>query len=263
MSIAHHLKKISFSIGLATLVSLALNLACTIPQIKADRLESDSFVIQFGNFNMGSGKRTGTNYNLTYTMGQIAPGPYGDYDTSDYFLGSGFQYIYQIPTFSFSISELQIDFGSMSPGSFYTGSNTLTINTRGAGGYTIYAYESDQLAHTNGTDQIPDTTCDDSDCDETQAAKWSSTDAYGFGFNAQGDTVATDFTAAGNADCTANDECFRQFADINSESMQSIMSSTQIADNDQATITYQTAISGLQAAGNYYTSVVYIAVPGY
>ena len=48
----------------------------------AERLVSESYVIQFGNFNMGAGKREGTLYNVSYTLGQTAAGPYGDYGST-------------------------------------------------------------------------------------------------------------------------------------------------------------------------------------
>lgn len=229
----------------------------------AERLESDSYVIQFGNFNMGSGKREGTNYNVSYTLGQTAAGPYGDYESSSYFVGSGFQYIYQIDEFEFSISDLNINFSTLTPSNLVTDSNTLTISTRGAGGFTVYAYEQYPLTHSDGTTQIADTICDGGGCSETEAKPWTSNTTYGFGFNAQGDTVSSDFTSS-DPDCSNNTECFRQFADeSNSETMQAVMSSSDIAQDETATITYQLAVSGTQAAGIYQTGIIYVAVPGY
>jgi len=237
------------------------------PLAEAERLESDSYIIQFGNFNMGAGKREGTSYDLSYTLGQTASGPYGDYgDTgSTYFVGSGFQYIYQIGEFEFSISDLDLDFGIMTPGVLSQVDNTLTISTRGAGGYTVYGYETQPMTHHTGTTEIDDTTCDagTGGCDETEAKEWDDADEPGFGFNAQGDTVSSDFKST-DPDCSSDSICFRQFADqSNSESMQAIMSSAYIADDVEALITYQLGIEGIQAAGNYQTSIVYIAVPGY
>jgi hypothetical protein len=265
------LNKIKFSkISLVSLAATTLFLFILIlsqqwvpSKALAERMESDSFVIQFGNFNMGSGKREGTNYNVSYSLGQTAAGPYGDYGSTNYFVGAGFQYIYQIGYFEFSISDLNITFEELIPGFHQTDSNTLTISTRGAGGYTVYGYEQYPLTQLDGTTQIPDTTCDSGSCDETEAKPWTTQSVPGFGFNAQGDTVSSDFTAS-DPDCANDTECFRQFADESSgESMQSIMSSASIAREDEATITYKLGIDGTQEAGTYQTGIIYVAVPGY
>lgn len=221
----------------------------------ADRLESDSYVIQFGNFNVGSGEGDSSSYGLTYTIGQTAPGPFGEYGSSTYFVGSGFQYIYQIQTFAFSIDQVAIDLGELIIGSHSTASNKLTITTRGGYGWTIYAYEEAPLTHRNGTDTIPDTTCNAGGCDETTAAVWTTQTVPGFGFNVTSTDAESDFV---------DSTYFRQFADIsNAETMQSIMSSNNIASNNSGTVTYKVGIDDQQQAGEYQTAVVYVAVPGY
>lgn len=223
--------------------------------VQADRLESDSYVIQFGNFNIGSGEAQGGNYGLTYTIGQTAPGPFGEYGVSNYFVGSGFQYIYQINTFGFTIDQVSLDLGELIIGQHSSASNQLTITTRGAGGYTIYAYEERPLTHSNNVDTIPDTTCDGGGCDETTAAVWTNPAIPGFGFNVEADDAVADFI-----DTTY----FRQFADDSSgETMQPIMSDTNIANSETGTVTYKAGIDGSVAAGNYQTAIAYIAVPGY
>ena len=223
--------------------------------VQADRLESDSYVIQFGNFNVGSGGGETNNYGLTYTIGQTAPGPFGEHGISNYFIGSGFQYIYQINTFGFSIDEVALDLGELAVGQHHTASNELNITTRGAGGYTIYAYEEKPLTHSSGADFIPDTTCDGGGCDETIAGVWSNQNVPGFGFNISSPDAAADFL---------DSTYFRQFADDSSgENMQVIMSSDNVVSNRRGTVTYKVGISGSRAAGNYQTAVAYVAVPGY
>lgn len=226
-----------------------------VSSARAERLESDSYVIQFGNFNVTSGEKESTSYKVTDTVGQTFAGPFGQYGSSSYFIGAGFQYIYQIDTFAFSISAVDIDLGLLTPGIHNSASNVLTITTKGAGGYTVYAYELHPLRHSGGTTDIPDTTCDNGLCTEATATPWTNQNIPGFGFNAAGADVPADFVDA---------TYFRQFADYESaEIMQPVMTDTTIAKNEQATITYKAGVSGLQAAGNYQTGVVYVAVPGF
>ena len=254
---------ISLLIGTMTLICWS---RCN--SIQAENMQSDSYLIQFGNFNMGSGKfDQGTAYNVSYTLGQSGAGPYGSYGESEnsyYFIGAGFQYIYQIGEFSFTISDIDIDLGELMPGTHNTGSNVLTISTRGAGGYTIYTYEQYPLAHANGLDFIADTSCDTGyTCTVTAAKPWMTESIAGFGFNAVGDNVSTDFTTA-NPVCITDTQCFRPFANVSGGgTMQAIMSSTDIAKDEQATITYKAGIEGDQVAGQYETGIIYVAVPGY
>ena len=94
--------------GLIIILALScyFGLFTIIPLVQAERLESDSYIIQFGNFNVTSGTKTSGNFSLTDTVGQTADGPLSN---GNYFVGSGFQYLYQIGEFSFSISDLSID----------------------------------------------------------------------------------------------------------------------------------------------------------
>ncbi len=276
------------SLGLLVMTGV-IGLSCLITPalVKADRLESESYIIQFGNFNTGAGKTNEEraadgepfSHQVSYTMGQTAAGPYGDFGAggSTYFIGSGFQYIYQIEEFQFSISDIQLEFDNVLAGSHHTNTNQLTVNTRGAGGFSVFAYELAPLTSSAGS-TIPDTTCDSTTdpCDETEAKPWINEDVPGFGFNVHGTTAASDFQLS-DSDCSLESscsdqgeencptDCYRQFADISSgtETMQPVMSSLVIAENESVTVTYQLGISPAQPAGNYETGIVYVAVPGY
>jgi len=240
----------------ATCLSLIWLVIRFAPPALAESLSSDSFLITFGNFNVTSGEKSGEGYILTDTVGQTGAGPYGEYGVSGYFLGGGFQYIYQIQYFSFNISKLNIDLGTLSASDFNTDFHTLGITTRGASGYAVYAYEGHPLRHEDDIAAIiDDTICDSGNCDEETAGIWTTPGNGGFGFNAFGDDVPSDFISENH---------YRQFANVAStENMQIVMSSDNIAHNAQATITYQAGLSGSEAAGNYQTYVVYVAVPGY
>lgn len=226
--------------------------------VSAEEMKSDSYKIQFGNFNMASGKRDGDTYILSDTMGGLAVGPYGQYGSSNYFIGSGFQYVYQIDYFFFSISKLSIELGELFADSFKTDSHTINITTNGASGYNVYVFENHPLRQITADlvdpNDINDTNCD-AGCDESTAGLWIDASNAGFGFNVSGDDVASDFI---------NSNYFRQFANNeDGESMQSIMGSNNVALDRSATVNYKAAMPGNQAAGNYQTSIVFVAVPGY
>ncbi|NCS97654.1 MAG: hypothetical protein GW762_03650, partial [Candidatus Pacebacteria bacterium] len=206
-------------------------------------------------FNVTSGEKSSSNYNVTDTVGQTAAGAFGEYGTSGYFVGAGFQYIYQIKTFSFIISDLTMDLGELTDGAFGTDNHTLEITTRGAGGYTIYAYEQHPLRIPTTSYIINDTTCDAGTCTTSAASIWTNPSIDGFGFNIQGDDIPTDFV---------NNTYFRPFAnDEAAATMQPVMSSSNIALQRTSTVTYQAAKAGDTAAGQFQTAVVYVAVPGY
>lgn len=237
-----------------------VGLWCLAPivRVSADRMNSDSYIIQFGNFNMSSGQQSDATeqyFYLTHTAGQTAAGPFGEYGVSGNFLGSGFQYIYQINEFSFVISDVDLDFGELAIDTHRTTSNQLTITTRGAGGYSVYAYELHPLRHSNGTDYIIDTQCNSNNCDEDTAGDWTDQTKPGFGYNMSGDDVPAGFS---------DSDKYKRFADnSDGEARREVMHSDNIAEDKTSTVTYKVGINADQAAGDYQTGIVFTAVPGY
>lgn len=240
-------KKLIFSIFLSLITCYLL----LITSARAVNMESENYKIQWGNINIGGGKKSSSSYTVTDTIGQNAPGLYTG---SGYTVRSGFQYIHTLVPFSFVISDLTIDLGTLSIRYPSTDSNQLTVSAGGANGYEVLAYESHPLRSENNTD-IPDTTCDNGNCDETTAEEWVQDTTYGFGYNIQGDDIPSDFT---------DSDYFRQFADDEAdETHQTVMSNNSVTEQAQATVTYKANISATQETGNYETSIVYIAVPRY
>ncbi|MEA3354997.1 MAG: hypothetical protein U9Q63_00750 [Patescibacteria group bacterium] len=238
------------SIKLATIFIAIFILSST--SIKAvNRMESESYKLKFTNLNMTSGSKESSNFKVLDTIGQFAP---GQYSSSGYYVKAGFPYIKTIIAFSFTISDLSIDFSTLPLNTLTTKTNTLSVSCGGAGGYSVSAIADHPLKLQASATTIPDTTCNTS-CDESTADVWTSTDKYGFGFNMTGDDIASDFT---------DSTYFRQFADLAStESPQIIMLSSNVGTNRTATVTYQANISGSQAAGDYENQITYTAVPSY
>lgn len=238
-----------------TATIILLLLASKMSLVNADRLESNSYVIQFGNFNVTSGEKSSSSYTVTDTVGQTGAGPFGEYGSSTYFVGSGFQYIYQIDDFSFELSKQDIDLGTLLIGSHSSDAHTMTVTTRGAGGYTVYAYETQPLTHSNDSDTIPNTTCDAADCSYTTSSIWNNQSVPGFGYNMSGDDVPAAFI---------DSTYFKAFADDSlSQPQQAVMGSTNIANARTATTTYKAGIDSSQAAGEYDTTIIFTAVPGF
>ncbi|MBI5151092.1 MAG: hypothetical protein HZA34_00800 [Candidatus Pacebacteria bacterium] len=222
-----------------------------LPKASAN-MSSNSFIIQFNNLNMTSGSKTSSSYKVTDTVGQNAPGKYG---TTGYIVKAGFQYIYTIGNFSFSISNTMINFGLLTPNTFATGTTTLTVSAKGAGGYTVTTYENYPLKKIGTSATIADTTCNAGTCTEGTAGVWTDATKPGFGYNMTGSDIPAAFVDA---------TYFKQFANYSqNEPPQTIMSNAGVVKNRQATVTYKVAVSGNQTAGNYENNITYIATPGY
>ena len=225
----------------------------SLETLEAFSMSNDNFKIDFGNLNMGSGKPTGSGKSVSFTTGQIAPGLYSG---TNFKVRAGFQYVYSIIPFRFSISTLDIDFGTVEPTNPVTRTNTLTISNGSANGYSVTAYENHQLLVPATGAQIPDTTCDSGLCSESTAAAWTSTLTYGFGYRCDdlsGTDCHTDFTTG---------TYYKQFANASlNETADAVMVGTNVGREKQVQVTYKVNISGTQEAGAYSSTIIYIATP--
>lgn len=221
----------------------------------AQTMSNTNYRLQMGNLNMTAGKPTGPSNKLNLTVGQTAPGLYSKTGVN-YKVRAGFQYIKSIIAFAFSISETNINFGTLSPTTPVTRTNNLTISNGSANGYQITAFENHQLNVPSTGSIIPDTTCDDGTCTQSTSALWNNTLTYGFGYrcdNVTGTDCASGFT-------TAN--YYKQFADNSvSETPQAVVSGTNVGTNKQVQITYKVNISSSQPPGTYTNVITYIATP--
>ena len=255
-AINNHRKKkaiiASFALGAFFLVSTLSKHILHLNNVVWANMASDNYEIQYDNINMTSGEKTKEGaYTITDTVGQTAP---GEYSKNGYVVKSGFQYVYAIGNFGFSLSNTTIDLGILSSESFSNGSTEITVSTRG-GGFIVRVYETSPLKHSSGVATIPDATCDNGSCTEGVAAVWINPAIEGFGYTLSGTGIPTAFV---------NTTYFKQFADgASSEQPQIVMSSEDVAINQKATLTVRAAASGNQAAGNYSNSLIFIATPGY
>lgn len=242
------LKVLNLIIG-ACLSFVIFNFEFIITPALAETLQSSSYKIRMGNFNITSGLKSSASYSLTDTVGQTAAGLYS---SSGYSVKAGFQYIYTLYPFSFSIDDLTIDLATLTPNTLNTDSNILTVSAPGQG-YTVSTYEVNRLK--SGSNYIADTGCNSGTCTQSTAGVWTSTSALGFGYNATGDDIDSDF---------ANSTYFRPFPDLSlGDSPEIVLTSSSAGQDRTSTITYQANIGGSQAAGDYSTQIIYIATPVY
>ncbi len=234
------------------LILLGLGAPQLLQAQQTESMSSDSFIIQMGNFNTTSGEKSGGGYTVTDTVGQLAP---GEYDSTGYKVFAGFQYIYAIPQFQFRITNLSMPLGELYDDQFAENSHQLIVTTR-SGGYSLLAQAQHELRRPGGSGAaaIAHTSCD-SGCSLSTAGEWTNPQNPGFGFHVSGTHAASDFI---------NNTYFRPFADVeDGDSPQTIAAHNSVVRDDTLTVVYRAAIPGLQAAGNYSTTIDYIALPTY
>ena len=220
------------------LALICLILAAAPVALAQSSLNSPSYRIKFSNF-------------VLDTVGQTAA---GEFDSSGFKVKAGFPYITTIIPFAFSISNLSLDFGTLSPQAFDTVTNTLTVSAGGAGGYSVNASQDHPMRLGDTAIYIADTACDTS-CSETTADIWTNTAKYGFGYSMSGNDVPAAFV---------NSTYFKQWADLSAaESPQPVMSSAVAGENRSSTVTYKINTAATQAAGEYQTRIRFVATPGY
>lgn len=238
--------------ALSAFFSLILFTSTTSP-VLADTLTSPAFEIDMSTINITGGSKASTSYKLTDTVGQTFQ---GQFDSAGYVIKAGFQYIYSLVPFSFTISNLDLDFGSLVSGTPSLLTNILSVTTGSAYGYTVKAIEDHPLRLSNGVTTIPDTSCDlASPCIQSDATVWADNARFGFGYNIQG----TDVDVADFVDNTY----FRPFPVQTLDQPATVMSRSGTATASAATVTYKVNISGSQAAGTYQNSIQYIATPAF
>ncbi|MCJ7804506.1 hypothetical protein MUP35_02115 [Patescibacteria group bacterium] len=222
-------------------------------------LKSTNYEITLPNLNIVSGKTTSPGYSMGVTGGQTAPGLY----SNGYKIRAGFQYIHSVIPFSFRLSALALDFGTLTSQVLTNEKTlTLTVNSGSAGGYQVTVQENDNLKSTTGS-EIEDTSCDPGDtCDyQTDAGTWTQTTTYGFGYNMSGTDIPTEFA----------DDKFKRFsnaANTPTETPTKVMGLTPLEGHEAernkiATMSARINIDTIQAAGVYQNILTFTAIPTY
>ncbi len=200
--------------------------------VRAGEMTGGDYIIKMGTITIGGADKTGPAVRPTDTVGQTTE------------------------PFSLTVSTNVVDFGTVKPATFAGGSLDLTVNGAGVHGYSVSAIEDHPLTAKPDI-IIPDTACDPSaKCTPTRASPWTSSVAYGFGYNLDGpDTDQTEF-----ADATH----FRPFA--NNAANQNpvvIMSRQGRGEKAAAKLTFRVNVPPSQTSGAYQNTIQFIALPSF
>ena len=226
---------------------LAFLFSISFYSVSAFEAQSQNYKLTWGNLNDFSGNKSSANYNLTDTGGQTAPGLY---QSANYKTMAGFEYLYSIIPFSFSLSNNNIDFGTLSPNSPKTDTTDLTVSSGAAHGYKVTVRENHQLQRQGETGvYIQDATGDNSDITYQNAGAWNLNSTYGFGYTLA-NIIGTDAVFSSG---------YKQFADESiTEEPQSIMQKNGVARESKVQLTYKVNVNALQEAGTYQNIITYI-----
>ena len=88
-------------------------LLLTFHQVLAVPMDSSRFKIESANIEIAGGDKSSSSYKLADTVGQLAA---GQYSSTGYVVKAGFQYLHSIIPFRFSISNININLGTLVPG---------------------------------------------------------------------------------------------------------------------------------------------------
>ncbi|KKP69439.1 hypothetical protein A2X44_02780 [candidate division CPR3 bacterium GWF2_35_18] len=226
---------------------LAFIFIFSFKRAKAFEAQSENFRLDWGNLNDFAGQKSSDNYSLVDTGGQIAPGLY----ESDGFKAMiGFEYLYSIIPFTFTISNSAIDFGTLSIDTPKTDTTNLIVTSGAAHGYQVTASENNQLDNLAypGT-YIEDTRGDNLDITYLNNGDWNINTTYGFGYTLANITgTDAEFTSG-----------YKQFSDeSNSEPEQIVMNNIGITQGSEVQVTYKINIGATQESGTYQNRIKYI-----
>lgn len=246
----------------------------------AINMQSDEYRIEFGTIDSGGGKMedlVDDSYHLSSSIGQSVA---KEFQSNGYVVKAGFQYIYSRIPFSFYLSTVRIDLGTLLPNTPSTGTLTLKVSFGGAGQYIVTARADTPLTEIQGTNTISFTGCNGGvdTCSITNAKLWTNASAYGFGYGMTGQDISTDFISS---------SYFRPFANrLIPEDAATIMQSSDVTADitptpavpytpapvltgvprtttHEAIMTMKANISGLQPAGTYATVIRFLATPSF
>ncbi len=122
-------------------IALALTMVFTLDV--GALMSSTNYRLYGDSIGSGGGRGSSTNYILEGTTGEEAIA--GEGSSTNYTLMAGFQSLSEHPTFTFSLSDTSISFGTFLVSTVATSSYTVTTSTNAPFGFTTYIYEDGNL----------------------------------------------------------------------------------------------------------------------
>lgn len=164
----------------------------------------------------------------------------------------GTWYVGMITSLDVSISDYDIDFGTIEPGSSPTNQqNTITVSTGASHGYIVYTFSTQALTHTDyPTITIPDWTGTNS-----SPTIWTTGEGFGYSTN--------DYTLTGGTPDRFSGPKYAGFSHTGPGDPVADRTGPTLSSDGQNTITYRLGTLSTQTAGNYTTTVVFVVVPEY
>lgn len=156
-----------------------------------------------------------------------------------------------------------VPFGTMALNTFKNLAQKLTVSTNAVGGYAVTTLENDQLGKDGGTATfIADATGDGAMTHETQD-DWHTATQNGFGYSLQNVDAAAivfQYSDTSGGSCVTGTFCAKQFAaTADTETAQSLFSSTTVANAEDVYACYRLTVGATQAAGDYENNITYTA----
>ena len=152
---------------------------------------------------------------------------------------------------------------TISANTFYVACQELSVSTNSSGGYVLTT-ETDTSLKSAGGDLIDSGNCDGT-CTQSTGDTWATDTNNGFGYFCENGTGTDCATALDTTSEYVNFPCTGADADCDprtgGESPVTVMSNTGQVSGNVAEIHYKLSVSGTQAAGDYETTVTYIATP--
>lgn len=183
----------------------------------------------------------------------------GHYSGNNYTVKSGNDYDPDQIPLSFSISNLSVDFSSLSPTNPVLRTTILTVKNNSGYSYKVTAAENNQLTEVKSGSKIPDTRCDDGKCNEAVSSQWTSTLTYGFGYRCD----VSDQTCSLGDESFTQEDFYKQFPDTSLKESAAEVLSGGPEIQQKATIIYKVNISSSQPQGLYSNTVTFLALPSY
>lgn len=222
----------------------------------AQTMSNKDYILKTQGLNAVSGVTSNTDYQLRSTVGELSPEVW---EGVNFKVSAGFENAASTLPFSASLSSDLTDFGPLSPTNPIIRTVDLSVYSLSAYGYSVIASENHPLQSDPDASGaiIPNTTCDNGECNHENAGVWTNPLSFGFGYRCD-NLVGIDCDRS-----FSKPNFYKHFADAsNSTPLQPVMAGIG-SKNKDVRLSYKVNISGNQIPVTYTNIVTYIAVPNF